>query len=378
MGAHGRRLALVLIGVCGLLGASVWAPPVLPSAAASTGTRVVELHMASGPTRLSGFETTPLVVQVHLVDPDGVVPLGGFSRLASGLHCPCLVLESFTSSGAPFALPQSVPYRIIELRLQSGDAADGVWWGMTTLSGVSAGIWRGTQITAGDLVAVDDGSTPWSGESSFVGLPPEVTASANVNIRSTDRPTLTIRVPSTPVPVGAAYAVTGAMRLSTSHRPVYHAGLVIGTGECSPWDFQRIGYRYTSAAGTWGLASRLVVPRWCAFYGVDARGINAIAWTASTTRFLRATITAVPATSGVRVGRPLKITGRANPLAAVTLQRYYAGRWHRVGSATLWPSTGAYRVYAYPPSGTWRYRTQVMSTSAALGATSRVFCLTGR
>jgi hypothetical protein len=376
MRVRGRTILLAAAVTVALLPGGGTTP-----AAATTVTQVAGVTLSVGDASLVGAQLTTMRVSVHLVDPDGVAPSGGWDSLTQvALHCPCVKVESFKGSLRGYGLPQSLTYRIVELTRSSGTAHNGWWTGTAQLGGVSAGVWRPTAITAGDLVKVDDHSNPWSGDTSFVSLSPALVTATSVNVRSTDRPLLWVTIPTKAVPAGTLYPVSGQMRLMTSRRPAVGARLVIGTGQCQPWDYWRVAVHTTSSTGTWILHSRRIVSAWCAIYGLDARGINAIEWKTTSANFIRATITATPAAKSVPAGHSVKITGRANPLDHVYLQRYYAGGWHRVATATLYYATGAYRVYASPPRGTWRYRTQVMMTpgSGVLNAASHEFKLTGR
>ncbi|HET7901847.1 MAG TPA: hypothetical protein VFL59_11720 [Candidatus Nanopelagicales bacterium] len=375
-----RPRVLVVLAAAAIAIAALTAAPATAAVhplVSTVPTSISSLSLTSGTTSLAGAQLTTLTVRLHLVDPDGVVPRSGVS-MDRGWNCPCVVLESQTSAGAPFrASPQAVGMRLMSLTLESGTSTDGVWTGRTFLGAGDAGFWRATGLDAGDFQDTTDQPYPVS----FVAMPADVEASAVVNLRGYDWPLMRVTVPSAITVVGQRFVVTGSIATSRTRRPVAGLRIVLGTGAmCTPLDACAGTAVRSTSTGGFALSSTDFHSTWAALWAQDANGFS-VGYASAQRRHVRSTVTVGSHLTSVRAGTALKINGHVTPwaddlgAAHLVLQRYYSGTWHNVGTTSAY--LGGYALKAFPPRGSWMYRVRVLTGYDCFGTSSPTFTLRG-
>jgi len=191
-------------------------------ASAATPTQLTHLSFSWTGGTLARTQVRFVTVSLTLVDPDGI-PVSGVIAGDSGLTCPCVALQN---TSAP--VPGSVPGRHVTLHLTSGTNTNGVWSGRFALGAADAGIWRPSEMAAGDIVGHNPAMPP-PDDLILTNVPPPFTQ-PTINVRGYDWPSAWL---GTPVRSGTHFVVGGGVALSHSAMPVAGMRLEI-RGICTP------------------------------------------------------------------------------------------------------------------------------------------------
>ncbi len=227
------------------------------------------------------------------------------------------------------------------------------------------------------------------GMGDFAAVHTAVVAATHLSITGPDWPVLSIGPPAR-TPAGTPFLVRGTMVLSTSHRPVTGARVVVGSNYivgCHPFSRQSgEAAARTSSTGARSIVTTLMSDSWCVSYGPDQLGVP-VQQALVVGRNVTATVTARASAAVVRIGSSETITGTVRPSATVRLDRLVAGTWRAVasvkpasclGPSGLTPQHCTYRLVVTPVRGTWSYRVSVLGTPLHFGTASPVFWLTAR
>lgn len=319
-------------------------------------TTVAGVTLSAPRTTLTGMQLEALTVSVHLTSAAGVRAGDscgiGDDAIPSATGV-CLLVG--TDDGVAVSR-QADNWRMVPLALVSGTRQDGMWRGTTVLGAVNAGVWRPQAISTPELT-VDDGvghDVPAS--------PAGLTSLAAFHLRGSDWPVVRIVPAPNPPPWHAFTARVTASLSQTGRRAV---GLPIAMsnafmcGEVFTDSSSDPVTRVPSGGGfpisSWRASD------WCAAYGIDAAGQAAGRAFGSRFTPIAARVRAAPASTLVRRGTDVRVTGRYWPqnAATVVLQRLVGRTWHTVGQ-NFSRSSGRFAFTATPPRlGSNTYRVSV-------------------
>lgn len=272
--------------------------------------------------------------------------------------------------------PRTPATRLATLTRVSGTAQDGVYSGVFRVHATMNGTWTlaGFGESAMDMA---------------FSVPPYVTARTSgptLQVRGSHAPRI-VDAHATPLPKGRT-ALTGRVVDATTGRPYDHVVPVATCSEARCVDDLPAG-AFPAAART---GQFRIVVRSDAFYGLGvypSAGFQHVLGAENLLDLVHVEhekplpLRARPATSSVRAGRVVRITGSSVSRGAegvrVQLQRQYScNTWRTVNSGVI-RTGGAFTLAAQPPrTGTNTYRVQVAPQGPWARSTSRPFVIRGR
>jgi hypothetical protein len=331
--AH-RSPAVLLLTLSALFCGVLTAPP---AAAADTDPpRITSVTFSPSSVRVSGLDTVPVTVTVHLTDETGVY--GGTAGASTYPE-----LQVSPVSGKPFPFPT-------HLTLTSGTVRDGDWSVPLTVPSTWNGDWQVTVLGAYDtefnLLAVDPRTQGFT---------------STLRVAGTHIPALSFGFSPNPVLGNGAFDMKGRAYFTDTGAPISGHGLSTGVDNICV-ESVPVNDIVTNADGYYGrrftnallglYCVRLLTP---APPGRDP-GFAVIRNGSPTVQYL---VSAAAERTPIPLGTSVAINGNVLPNAAgksVRLERLTAGQWRQVNTGPV-RASGRYTVLATPPTaGNHRYR----------------------
>jgi hypothetical protein len=348
---------LSMWAVATAVAAALLTPITSAQATPNTATVLAGAALTLNQPSINGAQLGTFTISLHLRDPGGVQPSEGVSNANKLMLCPCVRLETVDSSGQalPWHQGQAMNIRAVSLTLASGSDQDGTWTGTTTVGAINHGHWQLTGVDAGSLHSNSgpNGLPSWQAVNGAA-------YGATAQVPGTTWPVLTINKPTTTVPYGSSYRLTGKAYYAFNRAPA--AGIRVGVSDEDPdvWPLAPVyHYATTDKNGNWSVVADDPTDRIGVIFGAasvatssSTHDVQYVSVLVISARPIHWVVGVTTGTSGTL--HTIAVQLRPHLPTQLQLQRHDSDGWHVV--ATHVSASNGRFTFSTSRHGTWRVR----------------------